>query len=39
MQAALDPEMDPAVFEVTDAGIGVGATAEGFKFSVDDELN
>ena len=39
MQAALDPSMDPAVFQVTEAGIMVGATAEGFKFSKDDELN
>ena len=38
-EAALDPAMDPAVFQVTDVGISIGATAEGFKFSVDDELN
>ena len=39
VQAAIDENLDPIVFQVTQAGVSVGATAEGFKFSVDDELN
>lgn len=32
-------EMDPIVYQVTEAGIALSATVEGFKFSKDDELN
>jgi lipid-binding SYLF domain-containing protein len=39
IQAPIDPSLDPTVFQLTEAGISVGATAEGFKFSVDDDLN
>jgi lipid-binding SYLF domain-containing protein len=36
-QASL--EADPIIYQVTEAGIALGLTGEGLKFSVDEELN
>jgi lipid-binding SYLF domain-containing protein len=37
MQASLDA--DPIIYQLTEKGVALGATGEGLKFSVDEELN